>query len=149
MAMPKIQAEINRLRAEAGEFAGQVQLSRVLAELSKIAFADPGELYGENGELKNPKQMTANMRAALMGIDISEINVGGETIGTIKKIKLNDKNKALDMLMRHLGGYEVDNKQKATTVQLIVDIVDDDEPLTQPDQQAQPEIEDDDEFVDD
>jgi hypothetical protein len=93
--------------------------------------------------------MTANMRAALMGIDISEINVGGETIGTIKKIKLNDKNKALDMLMRHLGGYEVDNKQKATTVQLIVDIVDDDEPLTQPDQQAQPEIEDDDEFVDD
>lgn len=144
LAMPKIKAEISRLRSEAGEFAGQVDLTRILAEISKIAFADPAELYGENGELKNPRQMPQHVRAALMGIDVSDINVGGETIGTIKKVKLNDKNKALDMLMKHMGGYEIDNKQKQTVVQFVVDIVDDDEPLTPEQPAADADDEDDD-----
>ena len=34
-------------------------------------------------------------------------------VGHVKKWKLADKSKALDMLMKHLGGFKEDNDQKA------------------------------------
>jgi phage terminase small subunit len=33
--------------------------------------------------------------------------------GYVKKRKLSDKKGALDLLMKHLGGYKEDNEQKA------------------------------------
>ena len=40
-----------------------------------------------------------------------------------KKIKLWDKNAALEKLMRHLGPYESDNTQKAPVVHIHVALV--------------------------
>jgi hypothetical protein len=39
-----------------------------------------------------------------------------------------DKSRALDMLMKHTGGYEKDNTQKQSKI-IIIDIIDDDEEL--------------------
>lgn len=128
--MDKIKNEITRLRAEAGEFAGVVTLERTLAELAKVAFIDPSLMYGENGELLAPHQMPINVRAAIAGIDTIELPGG---VGNVKKVKLVDKSRALDMLMKHTGGYEQDNKQKAARL-MIVDIIDDDEDIPDDDE---------------
>jgi phage terminase small subunit len=125
LAMDKIKDEITRLRAEAGEFAGAVTLERTLAELAKVAFIDPSLMYGENGELLSPHQMPINVRAAIAGIDTIEMPGG---VGNVKKVKLVDKSRALDMLMKHTGGYEKDNTQKQSKI-IIIDIIDDDEEL--------------------
>lgn len=153
LKMDKIKNEITRLRAMAGEFAGSVTLERTLAELAKVAFVDPSLMYNkETGELLPTHQMPAHVRAAVAGIDTIELPGG---VGNIKKVKLVDKSRALDMLMKHTGGYEMDNKQKQTVLTLVVDIVDDDEEVPTGGQEPGAELpglqteEDGSEFIDD
>jgi len=42
----------------------------------------------------------------------SRAGSGSQLIGHTKKVKLWDKNQALDKIMRHLGAYKRDNEQK-------------------------------------
>jgi hypothetical protein len=50
------------------------------------------------------------------GMDVQELWQGQGAdrvvIGVVRKWRLNDRNKAADMLMKHLGGYLADNGQK-------------------------------------
>jgi phage terminase small subunit len=126
LKMPKIQARIAELRAAASVKTG-VSLERTLEQLGKMAYVDPAEMYNEAGELKPISEMPAHVRAAIVGIEQEEIDVAGQTIGRVKKIKLAPREKAVDMIMKHLGGYAEDNKQKAPVFEIIVDIVDDDD----------------------
>lgn len=152
LKMEKVKNEITRLRAEAGEFAGVVTLERTLAELAKVAFVDPSLMYNkETGELLPLHQMPAQIRGAVAGVDTIELPGG---VGNVKKVKLVDKSRALDMLMKHTGGYEIDNKQKQAAINIVVDIVDDDAPdlpeqdeTDLPNQIADTGL-DDDEFID-
>jgi hypothetical protein len=82
-------------------------------------------MYGENGELLAPHQMPVNVRAAIAGIDTIELPGG---VGNVKKVKLVDKSRALDMLMKHTGGYEKDNSQKSAKL-VVIDIIEDDDEL--------------------
>lgn len=144
LKMGKIRDRIDELRAEASQKSG-VSLERTLAELGKIAFVDPAEMFTADGGLKNVKDMPAHVRGAIAAVEQDEIKIEDMTIGTVKKVKLVPKEKALDMIMRHLGQYEKDNKQKQPIVEVIVDIVDDDEdnPAAGPASE-----EDDSEFID-
>lgn len=128
----KISARIAQLRAAASAKTG-VSLERNLDQLGAMAFADPAEMYNpDTGELLPVTQMPAHIRRAIMSIEVDEINVNGIVLGQTKKIKLSDRNKAADMIMRHLGEYKKDNAQKQTNVTVVVDIVDDDEDQAQP-----------------
>lgn len=140
-----VQNYIAELRAKLSAATG-VSLERTLQEIAKVAYIDPSLMYNkETGELLPLHQMPPHVRAAVAGIDTIELPGG---VGNIKKVKLTDKAKALDMLMKHHGGYEMDNKQKQATVNLIIDIVDDDEPLPT-DQPAETELPDTDFDIDD
>jgi phage terminase small subunit len=44
-------------------------------------------------------------------MDISEVTVDGAVVGQVKKVKLWDKNSALEKAMKHLGLFEKDNSQ--------------------------------------
>lgn len=87
--------------------------ARVIEELARIGLFDPGELFAEDGSLLPVKKMPPAVRAVIASIEVEEIKADGKVIGRVKKIKLWDKNSAADKLLRHLGSYEKDNKQKS------------------------------------
>jgi phage terminase small subunit len=87
----------------------QITQERVLNELAKIAFSDIRELFDESGALKKITDIQDEMAGAISSIesvDQFETIMGIKVkTGELKKIKLNDKSRALEMLARHLGMF--------------------------------------------
>jgi phage terminase small subunit len=80
----------------------EVSADRVIAELAKVAFADPRKLFDANGVLKPLDQIDDDTRAAL----VIEVTQGTDADGNptfARKVKFADKLVALDKLARHLG----------------------------------------------
>lgn len=107
----KVSARVAELRQAASDKA-VVSEARVIEELARIGLFDPGELFAEDGSLLPVKKMSPEVRAAIASIEVEEIDADGKVIGRVKKIKLWDKNSAADKLLRHLGSYEKDNRQR-------------------------------------
>jgi hypothetical protein len=93
-----------------------------------MAHVDPAEMYHPvTGDLLPIHEMPEHVRRCIQSIEVDEIEVNGMKLGVTKKIKLAPREKAADMIMKHLGEYKKDNAQKATQVTVVVDIVDDDD----------------------
>jgi phage terminase small subunit len=81
-----------------------VTVERIVSELAKIAFANAGDYFrwGPGGVTINPSaDLTADQRSVIA--EVSETR--SETGGSIK-IKLSDKQTALEKLGRHLGMFK-------------------------------------------
>ena len=80
--------------------------ARILKEIATCAFLDIKELLKDDGSLKALKDMPEESRRAIGGIEISEEFEGSGRdrvqIGYLKKIKVNDKLRALELLGRNL-----------------------------------------------
>jgi phage terminase small subunit len=123
----KILARIAEIRANASAKTG-ISLERILDQLGAMAHVDPAEMYHpETGDLLPIHQMPEHVRRCIQSIEVDEINVDGIVMGQTKKIKLAPREKAADMIMKHLGEYKKDNAQKQTLVTVVVDIVDDED----------------------
>lgn len=116
------EADISRQLEEAraavvkqAEATTGVSVERTLLELSRIAYFDPGRLFDESGNLLAIKDMPEEVRAAIAQVEHFEEFAGRgderELIGYTKKLKLWDKNSAIDKAMKHLGLFEKDNEQ--------------------------------------
>ena len=95
----------------------EITLERTLLEIAKGAFHDPRKFFDAGGQLKAIPDLDDDTAAALAGFDVTEefSSEGGhrKVVGFTKKVKLGDRKGYLDMLMKHLGAYKEDNKQKA------------------------------------
>lgn len=103
-----------RVRAIAEEEAG-FTLADVVKKIAEIAFFDPRKLYNATGGLLPPHEWPDDVTAAIAGVKSEELwSQGAEAtpIGDVRNVKWIERTKALEMLMKHLGGYETDNKQK-------------------------------------
>lgn len=123
---PKVSPRIAELRDRA-EKAADVTLERWMREQARIAFADPLELYNDDGSLKPISEMSPDARAAIAAIDIETRLVGsGEDAEeyTVKKVKLHSKTAAQDSIGRALGAFEKDNKQMGDIIPVIVNAPD-------------------------
>jgi phage terminase small subunit len=98
-----------RQRAEKN---AEISLTRTLREIARGAFHDPRKFFDAGGNLKAVTSLDDDTASALAAFDVSELGHGDDAIGTIKKIKLADRKGYLDMLMKHFGAYEKDNKQQ-------------------------------------
>ena len=89
--------------------ASGVTPEKVIQGFANLAFADLAECYDENGFLKNIHNIPKNIRMALAGIEVDELFEGKgedrERIGQTKKVKIWDKNRALDSLAKYFGLY--------------------------------------------
>lgn len=98
----------------------EISQENVLKELAKIGFADIRNFYNHEGNLRKPHELDDNSAAALASIDVDEIKEYNrdtgtrDVVGITKKIKLHSKTTALDLLGRHLGIFEKDNKQRSS-----------------------------------
>jgi len=103
---PKV---LERIRTERDRLDGALNLSveRVLREYMRIAFLDPAQLYDAVGNLLPIKEMPADARRALSGIEVEEVydfERGSKTqVATLRKVRFATKQGALDALAKHLG----------------------------------------------
>ena len=79
-----------------------VTADEVLAELKRIAFYDVGPAYGEGHSLNQVADLPEDLRRAVSGVETVEITQEGEVVGHVRKLKLADKVKALELLGKHL-----------------------------------------------
>jgi phage terminase small subunit len=119
LAKPNIQHAIAEARAKV---AGKLELSleRVLLEATRLALFDPRKLFAADGRPLNVTELDDDTAAAIAGLEVLEEyeSVGGERtlVGHVKKYKVADKNSALEKLMKHLGAFEKDNRQKGASL---------------------------------
>lgn len=84
---------------------GEWFVQRVLKEFKSIAILDLKDAYDEHGNLKDIKDIPANVRAAIASIETEELYSSGrnpEYLGRVRKIKFNDKLKALELIGKNL-----------------------------------------------
>lgn len=76
----------------------------VLKETHRLASFDPRKLFDENGDLRPIHTLDDETAACIGGVEV-------DRFGSVK-VKVWDKNSALEKLHKHLGLFERDNKQK-------------------------------------
>ena len=111
----EVLAEIDRRKKEALESAMKItglSITRTLQEVARLAYFDVRKLFNDDGNLKKVHELDDDTAAGLASVEIDVIGVEGAVIGHTKKVKVWDKNAALEKAMKHLGQYEMDNSQK-------------------------------------
>jgi transcriptional regulator of heat shock response len=111
----KITTRIDFLRGKI-EQDNKATIGEIVNTLSDMLRFDVAELYDSNGNLKNIHSIPKKARLMIAQLETEEIKVKNESIGQTKKLKVFDKLQAVEKLMKHLGGYEKDNQQKAPLV---------------------------------
>lgn len=85
-----------------------ITVDRILLELGRVAFADMTEIIQDfNGRilsLKSLDEIPKRLRPAIKKVSQNQFGVN---------IEFHDKLEAIEKLAKHLGFYELDNKQKA------------------------------------
>lgn len=103
LANPKVAAAINEAKAARSERT-KIDADWLLKRLADEATADVADLYGPDGELLPVKDWPKIWRQGLVsGIDIDEIKVDGVRMGTIKKIKVSDRIRRLELIGKHIA----------------------------------------------
>lgn len=89
---------------------------RVLQEIMRVALADISQAYDEEGNLKPVHEIPEDVRRAIVGIETETLPALQENtplegeeqvreevlIPSVKKVKFADKNRALELLAKHL-----------------------------------------------
>jgi len=104
MNLANVSARVKELQGLAAEVA-VLDKAKVLREVALLAHSDIANIMDENGRIKLPNELDPATRAAVKSFEIDKD-------GAIK-YQFWDKKGSLDMAMKHLGLYELDNKQKA------------------------------------
>ena len=91
-------------------------IDEVLSIMADNLRIDPAPLFNDDGSMKNIKDIPKKARMALADIETNELRFGKEVVGEIKKVKFNSRTQIMDMFMKHLGGYEKDNKQQQDNI---------------------------------
>ncbi len=84
----------------------RVDADRVVLELARLAYMDPRDLFDETGKPKPLHALSAGQAAAVAQIDF-------DSEGNVKRYKLTDKARCLELLGRHTGIFEIDNRQRS------------------------------------
>jgi phage terminase small subunit len=102
-----VQAAIEAAQRERSARTG-ITADRVIAEIAKIAFADPRKVmeWGPGGvTMKDSKDLT-DADAAI----VSEVSESISQAGSSVKVKLHSKLDALEKLARHVGVYDSESR---------------------------------------
>lgn len=102
MQKPAIAEALAQARAARSERT-RVDADWLLRRLADEAEADVADLYDDNGALKPVKDWPAIWRKGLVaGLDVEEITSDGVVIGLVKKLKLSDRTKRLELIGKHI-----------------------------------------------
>lgn len=100
-----------------------VSSEMVLRECARIAFFDPRKLFNEDNSLRDISALDAQEASAIASIDVFEAQGEGSApvVKQVKRIRFNDKLKALDTLAKHLGLYGRSNQEQSAKLVIVKD----------------------------
>lgn len=105
LAEPEVQDRIAEL-ATARNQRLEIKADEVLLELRRMLHADVSLLYDENGNIKPIADIPIDLRRTIASVEVDELWAGrGEDrqqIGVTKKVKFWSKEKAAELLGKHL-----------------------------------------------
>lgn len=85
----------------------EITQDMVLRETAKLAFFDIRKMFDKDGKPLDISKLDADTAAALVGLDVQDVaDNDGDYVGFVKKYKMADKLKALELLGKHLGTWE-------------------------------------------
>lgn len=103
---PEIQARIQELQYERSQRT-QITADRVLTELARIGFSDIRKMFADGDRMKPVSQLCDDMAPAVSAIEVVTKTLptsdGDAEVEYVHKVKLWDKNSALDKIAKHLG----------------------------------------------
>lgn len=114
-----IQARVGELLSRAAERA-EIDVARVLKELVRLGLSDIREAFTPDGHLKNPQAWGDDFAASVASVEVvtragSETDDdGNRVVEHVHKIKVWDKNSALEKLAKHLGMFVDRSETKLT-----------------------------------
>lgn len=83
-----------------------ISADRTLVEMMRIGFSDVRNIIGRDGAITDPRTWTDETAAAIAGLETEKLFEGTgkdrKHIGYTQKVKLWDKNRALENLAKHL-----------------------------------------------
>lgn len=80
----------------------RITKDNVLRQIGELATYDIADAFTEKGAVKSIHDMPPALRNAIAGIEVQEITVGEHPVGVVKKIKLVDRTRAIELGGRHL-----------------------------------------------
>ena len=107
-------AEISRALASAQSERGErteITADRVLEELGKIGFSDLRSAFDESGNLLRPERWPSSLAASVSSVEVvvrpsGEVDEdGAREVEHVHKLRLWDKNSALEKIAKHLGMF--------------------------------------------
>lgn len=120
---PHIQEAVHKARAEQ-QARTRINADRVLLEIARLALYDPRKFFDAEGSPLRITDLDADTAAALSGIEVAEQYSGRgadrQFVGFIKKYRLADKGPNLERLMKHLGLYGADNRQRTDPLETLL-----------------------------
>lgn len=88
----------------------EITQDRVLQELAKLGFFDIRKLFDDSGKPLDITGLDNETAACIAGLEVMDVYEGTgedkEFVGYVKKYKLSDKLKALELIGRHLGMFK-------------------------------------------
>lgn len=103
LAKPHIMAAIDAAKA-ARSTETKIDAAWVLKRLAAEAEADVADIYGDDGELLPLKKWPKIWRQGLIaGFDVEEIEVDGVKVGIIRKVKVSDRVRRLELIGKHVN----------------------------------------------
>jgi phage terminase small subunit len=111
---PKIRAEIDRLR-HAALIRNDLKLDDLIQEMKHFGFYSIADFLDTGNEVMDLSQMSRELLKPVTGIKITTTySEGGDP--TTTELKMVDKRAAVVDLIRYLGGFEKDNRQKGLKI---------------------------------
>lgn len=88
----------------------EITQDMVLKELAKLGFFDIRKLFDDSGKPLDITDLDDETAACIAGLEVMDVYEGAEEdkefVGYVKKYKLSDKLKALELIGRHLGMFK-------------------------------------------
>lgn len=124
LTKPNIQKLLSELKGDITQ-RNEITIDELIGELKCLAFYNPKDFYDEDGNLKPISDLPDDVAKAISAFDVEVYrDKKGNELSITKKIKTIDRLQGIEKLMRYLGAYEKDNKQKGLEVEsLKIEIV--------------------------
>jgi phage terminase small subunit len=122
LTKPHIALAIEEAMKERGKRT-EIEADRVLQEIARLAFSDIRNVFQPDGRLRAITELDDATAAAVASVKVVSRDAGIRPDGThaieyVHEIKMTGKDSSLDKLMRHLGEYEQDNRQRSPLANL-------------------------------
>ncbi|MBX9874666.1 MAG: terminase small subunit [Beijerinckiaceae bacterium] len=103
LSRPDVQEAVSAAQTSRSERT-KIDADWVLRRLAEEADADLADLYDESGALRPVKDWPTIWRKGLIaGVEVEELREEGAAVGFVRKVKLSDRIKRIELIGKHVG----------------------------------------------